>query len=108
MSWWPDCLAPIVSQIRLKPFYLPPSGPASNQRFTCPPSRECTPFFVCTEPAIFNCLLHVGPVACRRQRGPHHGIPKNANALIPTRSLTSTNKEECDGTHANRTETRVF
>ena len=23
-------------------------------------------FFVCTEPAIFNCLLHVGLVACRR------------------------------------------
>src|SRR5260370_35742974 len=36
-----------------------------------------------------------------------HGIPENVNPLIAAKP-GSDKKEECDGTHATRTETRVF
>src|SRR5690349_540050 len=51
---------------RLKPFYLPPSGPASNLLPHAANLEKCPPFFVCTEPAIFECLCHAGFMASRR------------------------------------------
>src|SRR6266567_755981 len=51
---------------------------------------------------------HVGPVPCWRLCGsPQRGIPENVNPLIPAKP-GSDKKEECDRTHATRTETRVF
>src|SRR6266403_1207453 len=71
-------------------------------------ARRCTAFFVCAEPAIFTCLCHVGPAACWRLCGrSQESIPKKANPLALT-GPESDKKEECDGTHANRTETRIF
>jgi hypothetical protein len=60
----------IAPMIRLKLFYLPPSGlPRQPPSIKPWRSKMRAPFFVYAEPAIFSCLYHVGPcgllaVAC--------------------------------------------
>src|SRR5260370_36354670 len=97
----------MASMRRTRLFYLALSGVLRQPPLNKPQQLKMRGFFCLRGTCYIYLSFSRRPCCWRLCGGPQRGIPENVNPLI-TAKPGSDKKEECDGTHATRTETGVF